>query len=303
MPEGDTLHRIERALAPLVGHEVDFLSLPRRGLGASVVGDTVVGVEALGKHLLISFSGGLVLHTHLKMTGVWHRYGRGEAWRRARESAVAIVGAGPFESVCFHAPVARLVDRRRIARELSVPLHGRDVLRDDLDLDIVVRALRALPPSTPLGVALLQQRAVAGIGNVYVSELCFRARLSPARPIGDVDDERLRALISDAASVMRRNVDVHSRSEGSPAVAHYRYQRTTTTGCERGKGPIAVYGRAEKPCTVCGTPIVMFRQGPALRSTYACPRCQDVVAHDDDRPHPKPPQDSPLPPNTEARRG
>ncbi len=296
MPEGDTLHRIERALAPLVGHEVFDLTLPRHGLGASVVGDTVVGVEALGKNLLISFSGGLVLHTHLKMTGVWHRYDRGETWRRSASTAVAVVVAGPFEAVCFHAPLARLVERRRIARELRLPLRGRDILGDDLDIDVVVRSLRALPPSTPLGVALLDQRAIAGIGNVYASELCFRARLSPALPMGDVDDERLRGLLVDAASLMRRNVDMHSRGDGSTAVAHYRYQRTTTTGCERGKGPIAVYGRAQRPCAVCGTPIVMFRQGPALRSTYACPRCQAVVDDDDDARLPEPPQAPPLPP-------
>jgi endonuclease-8 len=297
MPEGDTLHRIERALTPLVGHEVFGLDLPRRGLGASIVGETVVDVEALGKNLLISFSGGLVLHTHLKMTGVWHCYNRGEAWRRSAAMAVAVVVAGPFEAVCFHAPLARLVERRRIARELRLPLRGRDVLGDDLDVDIVIRVLRALPPSTPLGVALLEQRAVAGIGNVYVSELCFRARLSPALPLSEVDDERLRGLLTDAASLMRRNVDMHSRGGGSAAVAHYRYQRTTTTGCERGKGPIAVYGRAEKPCAVCGTAIVMFRQGPALRSTYACPRCQAVVDDDDGTGHPEPPQAPPLPPH------
>jgi endonuclease-8 len=274
MPEGDTLHRIEAALAPLIGERVIAFRLPRLGIGDSVVGNDVTDIEAIGKHLLIGFSGGLVLHTHLKMTGLWHRYTRGEAWRRRADLAVAVVVAGPFEAVCFHAPLVRLVPRRRIERELKLPLQGLDVVRGDLDLDRVVAGLRALPPETPLGVALLDQGVVAGIGNVYASEACFRARLSPALPLADVDDARLRALIEDTASVMRDNVAQADRGEGSAAVAHYRYERTTTTGWERGKGPVAVYGRVGEPCRVCGAAIIMFRQGPLQRSSYACPRCQ-----------------------------
>ena len=274
MPEGDTLHRIEAALAPLVGHRVDDLRLPRQGTGASVVGDAVVDVEALGKNLLVTFSGGLVLHTHLKMTGLWHRYGRGEPWRRRADLAVAVIVAGPFQAVCFQAPIARLVPRRRIERELLLPLRGIDVVRADLDVERVLLGLRALPADTALGVALLDQGVVAGIGNVYKSEACFRARLSPAAPLAAVDDVRLRALIDDTAEVMRDNVAALASPGASPAVGHYRYERTTTTGCERGKGPIAVYGRAGEPCFVCGARIVMFRQGPLQRSSYACPRCQ-----------------------------
>jgi endonuclease-8 len=288
MPEGDTLHRIEQALAPLLGEVVEAFSLPRLGVGSSVVGDRVVDVEALGKNLLITFSGGLVLHTHLKMTGLWHRYARGERWRRRRDLAVAVLVAGPFEAVCFQAPIARLVPRRRIERELRLPLQGLDLVRDDVDMARVLAGLRALPPSTPLGVALLEQGVVAGIGNVYKSEACFRARLSPALPLSAVDDEQLRALLVDTARVMRANVarrdvvvggvgGVGAVDGGSAAVAHYRYERTTRTtgaGCERGKGAIAVYGRAGEACFVCGATIVLFRQGALQRSSYACPRCQ-----------------------------
>jgi endonuclease-8 len=282
MPEGDTLHRIEQALAPLSGERVELLWLPRQGVGSSVAGERIVDVEALGKNLLIAFSGGLVLHTHLKMTGLWHRYARGERWRRRRELAVVVLVAGPHEAVCFQAPVVRLVPRRRIERELRLPLQGLDLVRDDVDLGRVLAGLRALSQATPLGVALLDQGVVAGIGNVYKSEACFRARLSPASPLSAVTDDALRALLVDTARVMRDNVAraaVPSAAveAGTDAVAHYRYERTTRTtpaGCERGKGPIAVYGRAGEPCFVCGTPIVLFRQGPLQRSSYACPRCQ-----------------------------
>jgi len=284
MPEGDTLHRIKLALRPLVGHAVEALSLPRVGIGESLVGEVVEDVDAIGKNLLISFSGGLVLHTHLKMTGLWHRYARDEPWRRPRDRAVAVLVAGPFEAVCFSAPIARLVARKRIARELSLPMRGTDVIRDDLDTALVLNRLRALPPETPLCVALLSQGAVSGIGNVYVNELCFRARRSPATPLSLVDDNALRVIIDDAAAVMRQNVDMPSAAGSSEAVAHYRYIRTTTTafgvaaadarGCASGKGPIAVYGRAGQPCPVCGATIVMTRQGPLRRVTFHCPHCQ-----------------------------
>jgi endonuclease-8 len=229
-----------------------------------------------------------VQHTHLKMTGLWHRYERGEPWRRHRDLAVAVLVAGPFEAVCFHAPVARLVEARRIERELRLPLRGLDLVRDDVDFDRVLAGLRALAPQTPLGVALLEQGVVAGIGNVYKSEVCFRARLSPALPLVAVSDDALRTLLHDTARVMRANVAVPSAVvvDGSPAVAHYRYERTTQTtraGCERGKGPIAVYGRAGEPCVVCGTAIAMFRQGPLQRSSYACPRCQPLPVVDEAR--------------------
>jgi endonuclease-8 len=278
MPEGDTLHRIERALLPLIGQDVLAFRLPRLGIGSSVVGDVVTEVEAIGKNLLISFSGGLVLHTHLKMTGLWHRYARGEPWRRRSDLAVAVLVAGAYEAVCFQAPLVRLVPRRRIERELLLPMRGTDVVRDDFDVEQVMQALRTLPPTTPLGVALLEQAAVSGIGNVYKSEACFRARISPARALGAIDDDALRALLLDVAEVMRENVAMaHGTSQdGSTAAAHYRYQRTTTTGCERGKGPIAVYGRVGLPCFQCGSAVVMFRQGAMQRSSYACPRCQPL---------------------------
>jgi endonuclease-8 len=276
MPEGDTLHRIERALLPLIGQEVLAFRLPRLGIGSSVVGDVVTEVEAIGKNLLISFSGGLVLHTHLKMTGLWHRYVRGEPWRRRSDLAVAVLAAGAYEAVCFQAPLVRLVPRRRIERELLLPMRGTDVVRDDFDIDHVLQSLRALPTTTPLGVALLEQAAVAGIGNVYKSEACFRARLSPAKTLAAIDDDTLRALLLDVAEVMRANVAMPDGTSpsGSTAAAHYRYQRTTTTAAERGKGPLAVYGRAGLPCFQCGAAVVMFRQGAMQRSSYACPRCQ-----------------------------
>ncbi len=312
MPEGDTLHRIARALQPLVGQRVAALSLPRQGLGASVAGDVVDEIVAVGKHLLIGFGGGLCVHTHLKMTGVWHRYAAGQAWRRPTSTAVVVLRAGAFEAVCFGAPLARLVERRRAWREVVLPLSRIDLVADTFDAGEALARLRLLS-SLPIGVALLEQRAVAGIGNVYKSEGLFRAALDPFAPLSAVDDDRLAALLDDLRALMRANVFAGAGpptggTDGVPAgravldaVQAYRYRRTTTTGlattpagtaarnapvlgatrttrsgCEVGKGPIAVYGRAGQPCFLCGAAVAMQRQGPLQRSTYFCLRCQGV---------------------------
>ncbi len=333
VPEGDTLHRIANAMQVLVGERVRELSLPRQGLGASVRGDVVTAVRAVGKNLLVSFSGGLVLHTHLKMTGLWHVYAPQERWRRPARMVVAIIDVGTVVAVCFQAPLVRLIDKRRAEREIIAPLARLDLIAETCDLDEVIQRLRALPAETPLGVALLEQAHVAGVGNVYKSEGLFRAGLSPLAPLVAISDADLRRLLTDLQQLMRDNVASgvvrgdDAMGPRSAAVEHYRYTRTTTgtpfpvvpvvnddavvndgaaeakndgapdgiafgsiaegelptrttrTGCERGKGPIAVYGRVGSPCPVCDATIAMVRQGSLQRSTYFCPRCQPLSTY------------------------
>lgn len=306
MPEGDTLHRIAAALQVLVGETVHAVTLPRQaGRGASLTGAVVDEVQAVGKNLLITFDTGLVLHTHLMMTGLWHRYSVGERWRRSPEIAVAVVAAGPWVAVCFGAPVVRLVERRRIERELIVAGAVVDLLATDavFDLDEVLRRLRQRD-DVPLGVAIMDQRAVGGIGNVYKSEGLFRRGFDPFAPTAAFSDDELRDLLLELRALMRFNVDRTTKpSDDTKAVHHYRYNRVTTvspkilqltlpktltstlpasrlptrttrTGCERLKGPIAVYGRQGQRCPVCDDVIKMRRQGEARRSTYWCERCQ-----------------------------
>ncbi len=302
MPEGDTLHRIARALVVLEGQVVHAVTLPRRpGRGASLTGAVVDEVAAVGKNLLITFDTGLVLHTHLMMTGVWHLYAQGERWRKSPEVAVAIVAAGGWVAVCFGAPVVRLVERRRIERELIVAGAHTDLLADDADFDLdeIMRRLRDRN-AVPLGEAVMDQRAVGGIGNVYKSEGLFRRGLDPFAVVGAFSDDEVKDLLLELRALMRFNVDRNTkRADGTAAVQHYRYNRVTTvplkllqatgvlpssmlptrttrTGCERLKGPIAVYGRVREKCFVCGDVVVMQRQGAARRSTYFCRRCQPV---------------------------
>ena len=229
MPEGDTLHRIADALQVLVPLTVRALSLPRQGPGLSVAGDTVTEVRAVGKNLLVFFSGGLVLHTHLKMTGIWHVYGPGERWRRPVDMAVAVVDVGSAVAVCFQAPLVRLIERRRAERELIVPLGTIDLIAGGCDLDEVLRRLRTLPGATPLGVALMDQERVGGIGNVYKSEGLFRAGLSPLATIASVDDNRVRTLLADVQWIMRNNVARRTPVQADAVAPPARPSPTTDT--------------------------------------------------------------------------
>jgi endonuclease VIII len=273
VPEGDTLHRIANALQVLVPLTVRALLLPRQGLGHSVAGDTVTEVRAVGKNLLVFFSGGLVLHTHLKMTGLWHVYAPGERWRRSTWSAVAIIDVGDAIAVCFQAPLVRLIERRRAEREIVLPLASIDLIAAQADIGEVMRRLRALPATMPVGVALMDQECVGGVGNVFKSEGLFRARIHPHAIMGSIDDDRLHALLQDLQTIMRDNVG--QRAAGpADAVAQYRYTRTTTTTDIQ--APLAVYGRAGQPCFVCGGAIARVRQGPQQRSSYFCPHCQPI---------------------------
>ena len=301
VPEGDTLHRVARALVVLEGQPVLAVTLPRQpGRGASLAGAVVDEVQAVAKNLLITFDTGLVLHTHLMMTGVWHLYAQGERWRRSPDVAVAVVAAGPWVAVCFGAPVVRLVERRRIERELLLAGAATDLLADDntFDLDEILRRLRDRN-AVPLGEAVMDQRAVGGIGNVYKSEGLFRRGLDPFATTAVFDDVELRDLLLELRALMRFNVERNTQraQTGTAAVQHYRYNRVTTvtlkllqatgvlpssmmptrttrTGCERLKGPIAVYGRQHQKCFVCGDVVRMQRQGAARRSTYFCATCQ-----------------------------
>ncbi len=306
MPEGDTLHRIARALVVLEGQTVHAVTLPRQaGRGASLTGAVVDEVQAVGKNLLITFDTGLVLHTHLMMNGIWHLYVQGERWRRSADVAVAVIAAGPWVAVCFSAPVVRLVERKRIERELMVAGAHTDLLaKDDIfDLDEVIHRLRERNLE-PLGVAIMDQRAVGGIGNVYKSEGLFRRGFDPFAPVIAFSEDELRDLMLESRALLRFNVERNNKRAEGTAVEHYRYNRVTTisarrlalevpmtsgslpasrlptrttrTGCERLKGPIAVYGRQGQTCFVCGTKVQMQRQGEARRSTYFCDVCQPM---------------------------
>jgi endonuclease-8 len=226
-----------------------------------VVGARVESVEARGKHLLIAFDDGLTLHTHLGLHGSWHRYRRGEPWRRPASRAVAVLETDQSVAVCFDAPTVELLETRAVEIHPALRRLGPDVAQDDVDVEAAVRRLRSLG-DVAVGDALLDQAAVAGLGNVYRSELCFIERVNPFRPVSAVSDEALRAMLERGAKLVRAN------SGGGARV-------TTTAGTP---GNTFVYGRRGRPCHRCGARIasatVRGREDGRPRRVYWCPACQ-----------------------------
>jgi endonuclease VIII len=269
MPEGDTLYRIALGLRPhLVGREVIAAAARQPGPRAEkLVGATVTEVESVGKHLLIRFDSGLELRSHLGMHGSWHRYAPAERWRRPPSRARLVIEVPGAVVVCFDAPTVELFETR------VEPIHrvltglGPDLMVPDFDAATADEARRRLRDPSRAGLtvaeALLDQGALAGIGNVYKSEVLFVEGVHPFRSVADVEDATLSRLIETARRLLLAN------REGGGRV-------TTGAGAAdrlRG-GSLWVYGRAGRPCRRCGRVILDRRHGRLNRRTFWCPGCQ-----------------------------
>jgi endonuclease VIII len=268
VPEGDTLFRTAAGLRPhLVGRTVTAARARRPGPQIErVIGTMIEAVESQGKNLLIRFDGGLQIRTHLRMNGSWHRYRPGERWRRPPGRARLVLEVDGAVAVCFDAPVVELFESRTEHLHPSLSKLGPDLLAPDFDAAEAHRRLRA-PERAELdiGVVLLDQRALAGIGNVYKNEVLWIERVSPFAPVGTLDDPTLERLVATARRLMRANVDARRGPE-----------RVTTAGDRGAPGVLYAYGRTGRHCRRCGTPIAVTRQGDDLpRSTYWCPTCQE----------------------------
>jgi endonuclease VIII len=242
MPEGDSLHRAARRLQVLVGETVEVESPNPRaaatGVAEQLDGRRLERVEAVGKNLLLSFEGGLVLRSHLRMSGRWTVRARGSVTRG--RPWLVLRGRGR-EAVLWGGPVLEL--NKRAVRRL-----GPDILARPPDLDRMVANLRRAG-GREVGDALLDQRLVAGIGNMWKAEALWRAGVSPWRPVGETSDAELRAVLEQAAGLMRRSVDT-------------------------GRDEREIYRHAGRPCPRCRTPIASRGQGDANRTAYWCPACQ-----------------------------
>lgn len=249
MPEGDTIYRTAQALhRALAGKTVTKFEsvlppLMRVDDESPLRGRKVERVTASGKHLLIEFSDALVLHTHMRMNGSWHLYRAGERWRRPRLDMRVVISTEDFEAVGFNIPVAEF---RRGGPDLS--RLGPDVLVDPFDEQEAIRRIRERPDEEIANV-LLDQRAVAGIGNIYKSEALFAAKVNPFATVASLADDALARILKRARGIMRR-------------AARDRPDRR------------AVYSRGGDPCRKCGTAIAYRKQGFDARGTYWCPKCQ-----------------------------
>jgi endonuclease-8 len=243
MPEGDSLHRAARRLQVLVGETVEVESPNPRaaatGVAEQLDGRRLEAVEAVGKNLLLSFEGGLVLRSHLRMSGRWTVRARGAV---TRGRPWLVLRGGGREAVLWGGPVLEL--NKRAVRRL-----GPDILARPPDLGRMIAGLRHAGGGREVGDALLDQRLVAGIGNMWKAEALWRAEVSPWRPVRETSDAELRAVLEEAARLMRRSVDTMREDR-------------------------AIYRRAGRPCPRCRTPIESRGQGDANRTAYWCPSCQ-----------------------------
>lgn len=266
MPEGDTIWRAARALdLALAGQVVRGFRTTSPDISPagerSIPGRTVGGVRAIGKHLLMTFSrdrDDVVLHTHMRMNGSWHLYRPGERWRRSPASARVVVETDAYVAPCFDAPVVELVRGADLERHAALRGLGPDAMTDTFDLDAALVRVRS-QPDREIGVALLDQRAVSGIGNVLKSESLFLAAVSPFAPVSQLDGAVLRTVLEQGHRLLVLNRTGPSR-------------RTRFVLDARQK--LWVYGRRGKPCHVCGTAIGSATQGEEARRTYWCPTCQ-----------------------------
>jgi len=274
MPEGDTIYRSARTLkAALAGRAVTGFRtvlphLARVDVDTPLIGRTVDDVVSRGKHILIYLSGDLILRTHMRMHGAWHLYRPGERWKQPGRDMRIVLATDAFEAIAFRVPVAEFRTAATLERDEVIQALGPDLLAEAPDLDEAVARLRALG-ETPLGDALLNQRAVAGIGNVFKSEICFAAGLSPHRPVGALDEAAVRRVLEIARQQLRANVP----DARTAALAMWTGRRRTT-GRAHPAQALWVYGRAGAPCRRCATAIQMVKQGPDARVTYYCPNCQ-----------------------------
>ncbi len=298
MPEGDTIFRtartLHRALAgKIVTRFESVLPLVTRvAEDYPVIGRQVESVVARGKHLLMVFSGDLTLHTHMRMNGSWHIYRIGERWQRPARDMRVVVGTADFVAVGFNVPIAELLSKRDVARHKELRALGPDLIgvgtaeavpneQDDDDDTLsanieIVRRLRARANDF-IGDALLNQRVVAGIGNVLKSEILFVAGVDPFRPVGSFSEDELTRIVDVARELMRANV--LGRSETlSPTIGRRTTRSLSGTGLRRGRGDLSpklwVYARDGKLCRRCGTRIESRKTGIDARLTYWCPVCQ-----------------------------
>jgi endonuclease-8 len=274
MPEGDTILRSARALQQALGgrqvtlFETAYAQLESVNDQSPVTGRTVEQVESRGKWLLIHFSGDLILTTHMLMSGSWHIYRSGERWKRSRSHMRVVLGAGDMVAVAFDVPIARFHTARTLERFAGVAKLGPDVLGDSFAVDEAESRLLK-QGSEEVGNVLLNQRVLAGVGNVFKSEICFACGINPFRKVADLTRREIECLLETARRLLAANVADGVRD----GIVTYTGGRRTT-GSSNPAARLWVYHRSGSECRRCGTKILMRKQGLGARSTYWCPDCQ-----------------------------
>lgn len=258
MPEGDTIRTAARRVGgALIGREIESIETPHPRFGSDrwperLRGRGVRAVDAHGKHLMLRFEGGITIHSHLRMTGAWGVYARGERWHRGAHRAWLVIRTPDHEVVEFDGPVLELMTDGRSRSDPRIAQLGPDVLADEFDAPAFLRRLRDDDQTRAIGDLLLDQRVVAGIGNMWKAEGLWRAQLDPWRPAAGVSDAEALAIIEAVRPPM-----LDSAERGFPR-----------------SRDLQVYRRGGTPCPRCGVKIQARGQGDDNRTTYWCPGCQ-----------------------------
>jgi len=282
MPEGDTIYRTARALQRAIGgkvvtgFETGLAKLARVNDNTPLVGRVIEKVESRGKWCLIYFSGDLILLTHMLMSGSWHLYRTGERWRSGRGHMRVVIRTADWEAVGFNIPIAEFHTARSLERSSEVPKLGPDILSKGFTVESGIERFRKYArenPETEIGDALLNQRVLSGLGNVYKSEVAFSAGVNPFRAVQTLTEREMEAMVDFAHRYMKANV-LDGKGDG---IVTYGGNRRTTHSMNR-EERLWVYRRKDQECRRCGAIVMMQRQGPQGRSTYWCPECQPWLA-------------------------
>ena len=274
MPEGDTIFRAARTLkTALAGRNVTRFEtvlpyLARTDHDTPITGRLIEDVTSHGKWMEMRFSGDLILLTHMLMSGSWHIYRPGEKWKRRRDEMRIVIGTETMEAVAFNVPVAEFHTAASLARRPGFNQLGQDILASEFSEEDALARLQA-SPDLEIAEALLRQSVVAGLGNVYKSEVTFVCGVNPFRRVATLSTSELRCLVQTARKFMLANVN---QTSGNSIVTYSGLRRTTRRANPADR--LWVYGRAGQPCRRCGNPIRNEKQGPSARVTFWCPVCQ-----------------------------
>ena len=253
MPEGDSIRRVANKLAPLVGQTIERATT--QGLVRALEGRTVTHVDAHGKHLTIDLDDATEIHVHQGMNGRFYKFARAEGEARlARTSpgrASLVLATASDLYLWQTCPTVEIVPRRAPRRGMTLAALGPDVLAGDFD-SRQGAARAALHESRTIGEVLLDQRVVAGLGNIWKSESLFACRIDPRTRVRDVPPHVLVAIYETARELMQASVD--------------------------GARAFAAYSRTGQPCPRCESTLSCYQLGDPPRWTWSCPRCQPPPA-------------------------
>lgn len=277
MPEGDTIFRTARALTralagrPITGFRSNYPLLTRFDDDTPLKGQQVERVESRGKWLLMYLSGGGILATHMLMSGSWHIYRPGEPWQKPASHMRIVIENSVCQAVGFRVPVAQMHTVSSLARDRRIPPPAKDVLRGEFDAAATAERIRACAQEE-IGDVLLHQEVLAGVGNVFKSEICFVNGVNPFCRVAALDAAQIDGLIGSAQRLIAANV----MEDSGDTIVTYRGQQRRTTRVSDPTASLWVYGRHGEPCRRCGERIRRRIQGTDARVTFWCPECQPM---------------------------